>query len=905
MAIHPRTANRSCWDGRRLAVAAMAMAVMGGARFAASAGLTSGATVVVLTGLPGDLESERAYEGDLRRLLAGLARAEARPERVLVLADAPERVSLPEGLPGEVRTGSRDGFLRAARDLAATTGPLVVIAWGHGGVMGNRPVFHVRGPRLTAEDFTTFAQAAGGRPSRFVLYFRGSGAFAQALAGPRREILSSENEVAFKSDPIGLPLLLRVLQGEPDLAFDTLADRVGRATAIWYQEQHLARTEEPTLRSAGQVRLLATPPKAAPGDFGEASAEGTRPAPSPPAGRSGSPAAGAWKEVRPVDPARFPGTAAVVLSRQTSYTLGDSPALTQEVDEFVQILTEEGESRADIDIAYSPPEERVSFLDCELRRPDGSFERLDPDAIREGATAGPLPEYPAQARRAFSLPGAAPGAILRVHYRSEWKHFPLPHIFLSVPLAEEIPILQAQLEVHVATRTTLHTAFRATAPQTPAISESPHGRSYLWRFQDLPAVPNEVMAPPGRAPELLLSTFPDWASFAAWYRRLIQLADQVTPEIEAQAKSLVQGKTSDLDRVRALYDYVTRFRYVAVPLGVNSHRPHAAARVLENRYGDCKDKANLFNTLLRSQGISADLVLVPRFSEAEPGTPGLGFNHAISRVRVGGEWLFLDTTDPFARFGLLPPGDPGRNVLVVDGQARGLTRLPTPAPDAHRLVLRGRIAVSDLADGSPTELEASAQGYADYALRLAAREVGPQATTRALLAEILRPVAGAFALGEQSHTAVTGLDEDFVWRAQGASSGILSALSGTERLLRAPFWIPREWETVLAPRRTPLFLNQGYPLRLEQTLDLELPQGSRAASLPETPGSETGPLRFHLVWDRAGEGRIRALLHLELATGELNLEETHLFQAQARSLLAALAQGARVVSRVEDPVTLR
>ena len=897
MAIHT-TGDRFA----RLVLAAAALATF--ARPVTAGGLTSRANVVVLTGLPGDVESERAYEGDLRRLLTALDRAQARPQRVLVLADAPERVSLPAGLAGEAKAGSRDGFLRAAHDLAATPGPLVVIAWGHGGLMGTKPVFHVRGPRLTVDDFTAFAQAAGDRPAHFVLYFRGSGSFAQALAGPRREILSSENEVAFKSDPIGLPLLLRVLQGEPELSFDALADRVGRATAIWYEEQHLARTEEPTLRSAGRVRLLAARPEAEPADSEGPSAENARRAPPPPPS-GGSLPAEAWKDLRPVDPARFPGSAAVVLRRQTSYTLGDSPALSQEVDEFVQILTEEGESRADIDVAYSPPEERVSFLDCEIRRPDGSLERLDPDAIREGATSGPLPEYPAQARRAFSLPGAAPGAILRVHYRSEWKHFPLPHIFQSVPLAADIPILEAQLEVHVATATVLHTAFRATAPQTPAISESPHGRTYLWRFRDLPAVPNEAMAPPGLTPELLLSTFPDWASFAGWYRRLIQLADQVTPEIETQAQSLVRGKTSDLDKVKALYEYVTRFRYVAVPLGVNSHRPHAASRVLGNRYGDCKDKANLFNTLLRSQGISADLVLVPRFSEAEEATPGLGFNHAISRVRVGNEWLFLDTTDPFARFGLLPPGDPGRNVLVVDSQARGLTRLPTPAPDAHGLTLRGRIAVGAEAEGSPTELEVSAQGYADYALRLAARGIGPQATTQALLAEVLRPAAGAFALREQSHTAVTALDTDFVWRARGNSSGFLSTLSGAESLLRAPFWIPQEWEAVLAPRRTPLFLNQGYPLRLEQTLELELPPGSRTIALPVVRSSETAPLRFRLDWEGAGESRVRARLRLELTSGELSLAETHLFQAQARSLLEALAQGARVAGRVEDSVTQR
>jgi len=131
--------------------------------------------------------------------------------------------------------------------------------------------------------------------------------------------------------------------------------------------------------------------------------------------------------------------------------------------------------------------------------------------------------------------------------------------------------------------------------------------------------------------------------------------------------------------VLALYNYVTRLRYVAVPLGVNSFRPHAAGNVLKNQFGDCKDKANLFNTLLHSLNIEAHLVLVPRFSQAHEAIPGLAFNHAISCVKLGAETLWADTTDDVCRFGLLPPGDPGRKVLVIDGQTSTLTQLPPPA----------------------------------------------------------------------------------------------------------------------------------------------------------------------------------------------------------------------------------
>src|SRR4029077_6467969 len=135
-------------------------------------------------------------------------------------------------------------------------------------------------------------------------------------------------------------------------------------------------------------------------------------------------------------------------------------------------------------------------------------------------------------------------------------------------------------------------------------------------------------------PRLLLSTFPDWTAFAEWYGRISQLTDELTPELSAKAKELTRDAKTDRDRVLALYNYVTNLRYVAIPLGVNSFRPHAASQVLKNQFGDCKDKANPLNPLLPSLNIEARLVLVPRFAQADEAIPGLAFNHAISRVTI-------------------------------------------------------------------------------------------------------------------------------------------------------------------------------------------------------------------------------------------------------------------------------
>ena len=835
-------------------------------------GLASGADVVVLVGLPGDVETEKAYQDQLRRLLALLSTAENRPRRLHVLADAPEAVAAPAGLAVQVEPATRESLLALSRKLEGEPGPRLLVAWGHGGRQGAEPVFHVRGPRVTPADLSRLAPRAGS--FRALLFFRGSGDFARALAGPEREVLASENTTSFRSDPRGLEIGLRIWGDRPSAGFGELADLLGRETVAWYEERHLARQEEPTLwAGAATARPLARA-------VSEAEQGTPPPAPAPASGEG-------WQGIAPVEAAAHPDADAVVLRSRTSVVLGDDPAIRMESDEFVQVLSMEGTRRADVELVFFPPDENLTVLDAEVRLPGGSVQRFPVSEVREAPA--PMPEgVRGPSRKGFSLPHAAPGAILRLHVQREWKRFPLPHVFLEVPLAEQDPVLDAEVEVRVGSRSAFHHAFRNMPSVQPEQAETRYGRVLKWRFRGLPPIRDEPLAPPDRTPRLLLSTFPDWEAFASWYRGLIRQADQLTPEIAARAKEVTASARTEREKVVALYNEVTRLRYVAVPLGVNSHRPHAAANVLKNRYGDCKDKANLFNTLLGALGIHSDLVLVPRFTQADEAVPGLAFNHAISRVRLESGVIWADTTDDVSRFGLLPPGDPGRKVLVIGDGPAALTLLPAPDPADHALRITGRV---ELGGGAATaSFAATTRGFADYALRTAARAAGAPRAAEPVLDQTLRLSAGAFALARQEQSAVTALEAPFEWKGEGSLHGLVSR-AGDRQVVRAPFWIPREWDQALHARRAPLYLNHGYALALDEEIELRLPAGA-APALPAARESAAAPLRWSVRWSAPAAGRVQARLEVKLASGELTLEETAAFRTQLEALLAALAEGA-------------
>ncbi len=846
--------------------------------------------VVLMSSLPGDVESENAYREQMQTWLEVVANSEAR--RVIVLCDAPETLPPPAKRGATTLEANRDNFGKLGTMLAGETNGLLVVAWGHGGRQGSLPVFHVRGPRLTPADFQTLAERLPRVESRWILLFRGSGAFASRLAGPGRQVLASEFETPFSSDPVGMLLLLKTVRANPKASIGTLAENLGRATASWYAERHLARTEEPTLwvdndkprllAESFDERSLAEPKTKASATEPEAAALGSDSGELPPA----------WKRITRVAQENFPGADGVILQRRLSYTLGSAPAVTSEQEEFVQILKPEGKRFGDFDIPYAPPYEELHFLDCEVLRPDGKLARLEPDEIREQRpeSAG---DYQFGQRKFFSLPGVAPGTVLHVRYRTEWQKFPLPSVSISIPLRDDLPALKTTVQVSLPKDSSFHFALEQLPPTDPAIQQSNYGTTYVWTFDNLPAREREALAPPRQGPQLMISTFPDWSAFAEWYGRISKLADEVTPEIAARAAELTQRAASEREKVIALYNYVVGLRYVAVPLGVNSFRPHAAANVLRNEFGDCKDKANLFNALLHAVKIPAHLVLLPRFSQAYDDLPGLAFNHAISRVLLGGEPLWIDTTDDVCRFGLLPPGDPGRKVLVIDGKTTNLTQLPSPQPSEHQLSLVGTIKCERLEEPLPMSFTLHARGYADYEMRSVAREAKANGAALPLLAARFRPVAGAFALQHQSSTQVGILDADFSSQAEGSWVGGASTNAG-KWLLHSPFWFPKQWELALHRRKNPLFLNEGYPFVLEEDFEFILAHKARAEELPAARQNPAGPLRWRAEWARLGDHKLSAKFHIELACVELSMAETADFQKQLRELLAALSSCASI-----------
>lgn len=219
----------------------------------------------------------------------------------------------------------------------------------------------------------------------------------------------------------------------------------------------------------------------------------------------------------------------------------------------------------------------------------------------------------------------------------------------------------------------------------PAVKENAGRKIYTWKTSNLDLKDREALLKKSEAPKpsVSITTFRSWEEVGQWYDELQRPQVAVTPQIKAKAAELTKGLTSDDDKIRAIYSYVsTRVHYVSLSFGIGRYQPHAAEDVLENEYGDCKDKHTLLAALLKAAGYDSWPALINSSRKLDPDVPSPGqFDHAISVVPRGTTIIWLDTTPAVSPFGLLLANLRDKQALVMaTGKPAALMTTPSQPP---------------------------------------------------------------------------------------------------------------------------------------------------------------------------------------------------------------------------------
>ncbi len=274
----------------------------------------------------------------------------------------------------------------------------------------------------------------------------------------------------------------------------------------------------------------------------------------------------------------------------------------------------------------------------------------------------------------------------------------------------------------------------------PAVKRE-EGDKSIWTYtaKNLARVPREGMQLPleQMVPTVQVSTYENWKEFGRWYFNLIKKQLEPTPEMKAKVALLIEGKTSERDKARAVYNWVvTNIRYNADwHFGVHGYKPFSAGAIFERCIGDCKDKAIVICTMLGIAGVTAYPVLIRLADSSEPrGREDITlpmphhFNHAIAYIEYAdGKGQFVDGTATFNGFEELPGSDAGANVVIV--RPEGGVQTQVPIPKAAENSTRENVALEFLGNGKlKLTIKLTAKGDRASYLRAIYLQSGTRAT---------------------------------------------------------------------------------------------------------------------------------------------------------------------------------
>lgn len=229
-----------------------------------------------------------------------------------------------------------------------------------------------------------------------------------------------------------------------------------------------------------------------------------------------------------------------------------------------------------------------------------------------------------------------------------------------------------------------------------------------WSQANVPGHKTEKNTPSWVEQDLAIqySQFKDWGDVAAAAAPLYVFPERDLATAAAQAKLLTRGLATPEERIVAIVQFVQEeVRYTGIEEGEAAFRPTSPAIVLRRRYGDCKDKALLTVTMLRSVGIDAAPAIVSTVWTKEVAhrmASPAATDHVVVRVRQAGKtyWFDATSTGQAGRLEYFSQAHFGW-ALVALPEVRGLEAMPEPDPTVPLVISNTEVSLKTEA-GSET-----------------------------------------------------------------------------------------------------------------------------------------------------------------------------------------------------------
>jgi len=547
---------------------------------------------------------------------------------------------------------------------------------------------------------------------------------------------------------------------------------------------------------------------------------------------------------------------AIILSEDVEVDFDDAGHYVQTVRRRVRVLTEAGRSTYAVEhFSYHQEMSRVEFVRGAVLKPDGTTLPVKAAAVRDAL----LPEFQQAGllnvpfrRKSVAFADLAVQDILETEFRIEGTA-PLPGQYLELFLFQYLnPIFNKVLVIRGPAAKPLYHAVKGGRLEASR-STAEDRLVYRWEARDVPGVPVEpgMVALPGVALRLLVSTLPDWPSLSREGGRQDYGKTTADAAMVDKVAELTEGLSSAHSRIMAIYRFVSqqvRYFNVALPAGAFLE-PRPASDVLAGGFATGREKTILMMAMLQQIGVDSVDCLLDASRETDPELPTLYLERCVCGVRLDdGRTVYMDPAlELGTSLGETYVGD--RWVLALTPSGAELARIPH-SPAARS---RGQIRADSTlgADGRlESRIRIQGAGYYDFILRSlgrksrgvefsrmwqqTARKFHPEARITGL------QVGTAEDLGSPFSVSFI-VDCPGYWLPLGRFVLVRPPLYGNGFDLYAQGLPPlAEPETRLAP------LGLWSTVQVEQEEGLAIPAGYAVAALPDPVQVQAGPFRLEL-----------------------------------------------------------
>ncbi|QDV20918.1 Transglutaminase-like superfamily protein [Gimesia panareensis] len=427
-----------------------------------------------------------------------------------------------------------------------------------------------------------------------------------------------------------------------------------------------------------------------------------------------------------------------------------------------------------------------------------------------------------------------PDRITACMWGQEYLRYSLPCQRLRCTVAVSAPF-RLQYQLHL-------------TEQEPRTWKQGSYQIYQWDLHQLPGYETDDGTPHPRdvLPWVDFTTLSDWEPIKQYYRQDLEPPASIPTQIQKLSDDLTRESESTEQKIYTLYKYASEdVRYGRHPSELNLEKTREVGSMLEDMRGDCKDKSALLVSLLRHQGIEAEIaVLLTRINGTVSFLPGARFDHAIVCVTFeNGERLWLDPAAGPMTFKDIPYNDQGMQALLLKSAAGELTRIPSGGAESNHINRKCQGTLSaDCSYRFTTNVSTTGDTAMEFRLRYVDRNEAYQSLT--LEKELASSLTGAQIEAPQ-FLNLTDLSQPVSYSCQMTLDQWSRKIEDII-LFRVPWIGAMHTVALVNVQKRNSALQAPWPVRFTDYHKIELPAGFQGYGLPYAQQYECDWGRYHV-----------------------------------------------------------